>query len=59
MSFEKAKKTTEFWHAYWENRDERFHYNDKALKPREFFEVWINKGNVHMYEEIPERSQDL
>tara|TARA_X000001036_G_C20479670_1_gene725088 strand:+ start:99 stop:287 length:189 start_codon:yes stop_codon:yes gene_type:complete len=59
MSFEKAKKTTEFWHAYWENKDERFHFNDKLINPEEFYEVWIDKGKVHTFEDIPERSEDL
>jgi len=59
LSFEKAKKTSEFWHAYWDNSDERFAYNDKPINPKEFFEVWIDKGKVHMYEEIPSRSEDL
>ena len=34
MSFEIAKKKTEFWHAYYENRDERFIYKEKELTPQ-------------------------
>lgn len=53
MSFEIAKKKSEFWHAYWENKDERFIFNDKTLTPQEFFEVWLHKNEVHTYEDIP------
>ena len=55
MSFNEAQKKTEFWHAYWENRDERFIYNDPDLTPQEFYEVWIDKGKVHTFEDTPER----
>ena len=52
MTFEIAQKKNEFWHAYWENKDERDLWNEEPLKPEEFFEVWINKGLVHTYEDI-------
>lgn len=43
MSFEKAKKDMQFWHAYWENRDERFIFKEEELTPEQFFEVWLDK----------------
>ena len=36
MSFAIAKKKTEFWHAYYENRDERFIFKEKDLSPEEY-----------------------
>tara|TARA_B100001094_G_scaffold277139_1_gene285795 strand:- start:826 stop:999 length:174 start_codon:yes stop_codon:yes gene_type:complete len=52
MTFKIAKKKSEFWHAYWENKDERQVYNDKDLTPEEFFEVWINKDKLNTYQDI-------
>lgn len=57
MSFEIAKKKTEFWHAYYENRDERFIYKEKELTPQEFFEVWLYKDKVHEFKDDPNRSK--
>jgi len=57
MSFEIAKKKTEFWHAYYENRDERFIYKEQELTPEEFFEVWLYKDKVHEFKDDPNRSK--
>ena len=34
MSFAEAQKKNEFWHAYYENKDERFLYKEEELTPR-------------------------
>jgi len=57
MSYEKAKKVNAFWHAYWENRDERFIYKEEELTPEEFFEVWIDKDKIHEFNDDPNRSK--
>ena len=43
MTFEEAKQTSQFWDAYYQNRDERLAWKDKELTEEEFFEVWIRK----------------
>lgn len=53
MSFKIAQKKIEFWHAYWENKDERVAYNDEQLTPQEFFEVWIDKDKVDTFTDTP------
>ena len=57
MSFTKARKKNEFWHAYYENRDERFIYKEQELTPEEFFEVWLHKDKVHEFKNDPNRSK--
>ena len=59
MSFAVAQKKNEFWHAYYENKDERFLWNEPQLTAQEFFEVWIDRDKIHTYEDvyIPQRSE--
>ena len=59
MSYEQAKKKSEFWHAYYENSDERMSFGDPYLTSQEFFEVWIDRDKVHTFEDInvPKRSE--
>ena len=59
MSYEQAKKKSEFWHAYYENSDERVLFGDPHLTSQEFFEVWIDRDKVHTFEDInvPKRSE--
>ena len=59
MSYEQAQKKSEFWHAYYENSDERMSFGDPYLTSQEFFEVWIDRDKVHTFEDIniPKRSE--
>lgn len=57
MSFAEAQKKNEFWHAYYENTDERQTYNEPGITPQEFFEVWIHKDKVHEFNDDPNRSK--
>ena len=59
MSFDIAKKDSVFWHAYYENSDERMSFGDPYLTSQEFFEVWIDRDKVHTFEDIniPKRSE--
>ena len=59
MSYEQAKKKSEFWHAYYENSDERVSFGEPYLTSQEFFEVWIDRDKVHTFEDIniPKRSE--
>ena len=43
MSFDIAKKDSEFWNAYYENSDERYYFNDESLTPEEFYQKWIDR----------------
>ena len=43
MSFDIAKKDSEFWNAYYENSDERFYFKDESLTPEEFYQKWIDR----------------
>ena len=43
MSFDIAKKDSVFWHAYYENSDERYYFNDESLTPEEFYQKWIDR----------------
>ena len=47
MSFKQAKEDTDFWNAYYENQDERFHFKDKSITPEEFYEVWLLKSQYN------------
>ena len=55
MSFDEAQKKSEFWHAYYENQDERFYFKDPAITPQEFYEVWIYKDRIHELKDDPNR----
>ncbi len=59
MSYEQAQKKTEFWHAYYENSDERMSFGDPQLTSQEFFEVWIDRDKIHTFKDmyIPKRSE--
>lgn len=59
MSYEQAQKKSEFWHAYYENSDERVSFGEPYLTSQEFFEVWIDRDKVHTFEDIniPKRSE--
>ena len=59
MSYEQAQKKTEFWHAYYENSDERMSYGEPQLTSQEFFEVWIDRDKIHTFKDmyIPKRSE--
>ena len=59
MSFDEAQKKSEFWHAYYENSDERVSFGEPYLTSQEFFEVWIDRDKVHTFEDIniPKRSE--
>ena len=59
MSYEQAQKKSEFWHAYYENSDERVSFGEPYLTSQEFFEVWIDRDKVHTFEDIniPNRSE--
>ena len=59
MSYEEAQKKSEFWHAYYENSDERVSFGEPYLTSQEFFEVWIDRDKVHTFEDIniPKRSE--
>ena len=52
MSYEQAQKKSEFWHAYYENSDERMSFGDPQLTSQEFFEVWIDRDKVHTFKDI-------
>ena len=52
MSYEQAKNKSEFWHAYYENSDERMSFGDPQLTSQEFFEVWIDRDKVHTFKDI-------
>tara|TARA_B100000614_G_scaffold100027_1_gene89901 strand:+ start:226 stop:411 length:186 start_codon:yes stop_codon:yes gene_type:complete len=59
MSYEQAQKKTEFWHAYYENSDERMSFGEPQLTSQEFFEVWIDRDKIHTFKDmyIPKRSE--
>ena len=59
MSYEQAQKKSEFWHAYYENSDERVSFGEPYLTSQEFYEVWIDRDKVHTFEDIniPKRSE--
>ena len=59
MSYEQAQKKTEFWHAYYENSDERMSFGEPQLTSQEFYEVWIDRDKVHTFQDmvIPKRSE--
>ena len=37
MSYEQAQKKSEFWHAYYENGDERLSFGEPQLTSQEFY----------------------
>ena len=57
MSYEQAQKKSEFWHAYYENGDERMSFGEPQLTSQEFYEVWIDRDIVHTFQDmnIPKR----
>ena len=57
MSYEQAQKKSEFWHAYYENGDERMSFGEPKLTSQEFYEVWIDRDIVHTFQDmnIPKR----
>ena len=59
MSYEQAQKKSEFWHAYYENGDERMSFGEPQLTSQEFYEVWIDRDKIHTFKDmyIPKRSE--
>ena len=57
MSYEQAHMISYFWHAYYDNKDDRFIFKEKDLSPEEFFEVWIDKDRIHEFNDDPNRSK--
>ena len=55
MSVYVAKKDMDFWHSYYENKDERFYFKEPEITPEEFYVVWINKEKFE--KSLTERSE--